>query len=311
MGDYDSQHHLHDGAHPDAHEVYREVRRLVDGHDPRRARVAIGEIHLFDPQALAAWYGEMLDELHLPFNFTLLAAPWTAAGVRATVDAMEAALPPGAWPNWVLGNHDESRVATRLGEGPARAAMVLLLTLRGTPTVYYGDELGMTDIPVPPELVQDPFEKRVPGLGLGRDPERSPMQWDASPGAGFTPAGVRPWLPLAADAARRNVEVERRDPGSMLSLTRALLRLRRTRPALHRGDYRAVDGVPGDVFAYLREEGSDRVLVVLGFGAEPVRLDLPEPARAVLASTHPGAALDGPRAVALRPGEAVVLDLGA
>jgi glycosidase len=309
LGAYDAQLHVHDGAHADAHDVYREIRRLVDGHDPRRARVAIGEIHVYDPLALAAWYGAGLDELHLPFNFTLLATPWTAAAIRGAVDAMEAALPAGAWPNWVLGNHDESRVATRLGTAQARAAMVLLLTLRGTPTIYQGDELGMEDVPVPPDRVQDPFGRRVPGLGLGRDPERSPMLWDGTANAGFAAPGVTPWLPLAEDAARRSVSAQAGDPGSMLSLTRGLLRLRRERAALHRGSYRPVEGVPPDVFAFVREDGLDRVLVAVHFAAGAVRLDLPERARAVLASTHPGAAPSAPTELALRGHEAVVVEL--
>jgi alpha-glucosidase len=152
----------------------------------------------------------------MPFNFTLLNVPWSAEAVRSTVDAMEAALPPGAWPNWVLGNHDESRIASRIGAAAARSAMLFLLTLRGTPTLYYGDELGMEDVPVPPELVQDPWGKNVPGLGLGRDPERAPMPWDGSSNAGFTRKGVRPWLPLPPDAASRNVAAQAASPDSML-----------------------------------------------------------------------------------------------
>jgi glycosidase len=307
MGDYDRQLHVHDGAHPDVHEAYREVRRLVDGHDPARDRVAIGEIHVFDPPALMAYYGGGLDELHLPFNFTLLATPWTAAAVRAAVDAMEAALPAGAWPNWVLGNHDESRIASRLGARQARAAMLLLLTLRGTPTIYYGDELGMADVPVPRELVQDPFEQRVPGLGLGRDPERSPMQWDASENAGFTPPGVKPWLPVARDADRCNVAVQAEQPGSMLELTRALLRLRRARPALHRGSYRALEGVPPDVFGYVREHGGDRVTVLVSFAGEERRVGLAEPHR-LLAATSSAVAPSTEASLLLRPHEAAVLE---
>jgi glycosidase len=173
-GAWGAQLHLHDRGHPDVHEVYREVRRLLD----RRGAVAIGELHVFDLPRLCTYYGEALDELHLPFNFTLLATPWEARAVRRAVDAMEAALPPGAWPTWVLGNHDERRIATRVGAEAARAAMVLLLTLRGTPTLYYGDELGMEDVPIPPELARDPWGKNVPGLGLGRDPARTPLTWE-------------------------------------------------------------------------------------------------------------------------------------
>src|SRR5690606_11977646 len=134
---------------------------------------------------------------HLPFNFQLIQAPWNARGIAALIEEYERSLPAGGWPNWVLGNHDRPRIASRVGQAQARVAAMLLLTLRGTPTLYYGDELGMRDVPIAPEQVQDPFEKNVPGMGMGRDPCRTPMQWDTSPNAGFTTG--RPWLPLAAD----------------------------------------------------------------------------------------------------------------
>jgi glycosidase len=308
-GAWGRQLHLHDRGHPDAHGVYREVRRLLDAYARRdgRPRVSIGEIHLFDPAELCAWYGAGLDELHLPANFTLLGIPWTAEEVRRAVDGMEAALPPGAWPSWVLGNHDEPRVATRVGPEAARAAMLLLLTLRGTPTLYYGDELGLEDVPVPPELAQDPWGRNVTGLGLGRDPQRTPMPWDAGPNAGFTGRLVRPWLPLGPDAAARNVELQYRRDDSMLDLTRRLLALRRARAALHRGAYRPLDGAPPGVFAFLREHAGERLLVAVRFGAEPAAVPLPGVARPLL-STH-GEPSPGERVYALRSHEGVVLEL--
>ncbi len=187
--------------------------------------------------------------------------------------------------------------------------MALLLTLRGTPTLYYGDELALPDVPVPPGQVQDPWGRRVEGLGLGRDPARTPMQWDGSPGAGFTRPGVRPWLPLSADTATRNVEAQSRDPESMLSLTRRLLALRRARPALHRGTYRPVDGVPDGVYAFRREHGPDRLLVLLSFLPAPARVRLPERARSLLLSTEPGGGPEARDAAVLRPHEGAVLEL--
>jgi glycosidase len=310
MGAYGSQLHVNDRNHPDQHEVLREVRRLLDSYGTVRSRVAIGELHVYDLRRWALYYGAELDELHLPFNFGLLDAPWSAAAVRRLVDDTEAALPPGAWPNWVVGNHDEHRIASRVGERTVRTVMALLLTLRGTPTLYYGDELAIPDVHVPPELAQDPWGKRVEGLGLGRDPARTPMQWDASPGAGFAPPGVRPWLPLTPDTAIRNVEAQSRDPDSMLSLTRRLLQVRRAHPALDRGSYRPVDGVPEGVYAYRREHGSDRVLVLLDFLPSPARVALRERPRALLASTEPGAVFPARGEVLLRPHEAVILEVG-
>src|SRR5262249_34681156 len=156
---------------------------------------------------LMAYYGANRNGVHLPSNFHLIPLTWEARTIASLIEAYESALPPGAWPNWVLGNHDRPRVASRLGTAKARSAATLVLTRRGTPTLYYGDEIGMTDAAIPPELVQDPWEKNVSGLGLGRDPERTPMQWSAEPNAGFT-AG-RPWLPIAPDAPRVNVASER------------------------------------------------------------------------------------------------------
>jgi alpha-glucosidase len=155
----------------------------------------------------------------MPANFHLLTTPWSAADVAALVETYEAALPEGAWPNWVLGNHDRPRLATRVGAAQAGVAAVLLLTLRGTPTLYYGDEIGMPDVPIPPDRVQDPWERRVPGLG--RDPARTPMQWDAR--GGFSAA--EPWLPYGDETI--SVADQEDDPASLLSLYRRLLRARR------------------------------------------------------------------------------------
>ncbi len=288
LGAYDAQLHIHDKGHPDVHGVYREVRALLDAYSAERPRVAIGEIHIFDWAEWARYYGAALDEMHLPFNFGLLGVHWSAQTVRRVVDGLEAALPAGAWPNYVLGNHDEPRIASRIGRDNAPLAMMLLLTLRGTPTIYYGDELGMRDVPIPPEREQDPWGKRVPGLGLGRDPERTPMQWDTSSHAGFCAPDVEPWLPVSDAAARVNVAVELADPGSMLALTRRLLALRRATPALAHGGYRPIDEAPADCFVYLRESDGQRVLIALNFAADERVLALPSLGHgAVVVSTRP------------------------
>jgi alpha-glucosidase len=188
-------------------------------------------------------------------------------------------LPEGAWPNWVLGNHDRPRVASRVGPAQARVAAMLLLTLRGTPTLYYGDELGMQDVPIAPERVRDPLERRVPGLGLGRDPVRTPMQWSAAPHAGFTTG--RPWLPVSSRHATVNVAAQRDDPRSMLALYSRLLALRRAEPALQVGSFQLLE-TTGEVLAYLRE---GRFLVALNLGDEPQRVPLVR-GGAVALSTH-------------------------
>jgi len=167
-------------------------------------RLLIGEIYL--PLArLVSYYGRDLSGAHFPFNFHLIQAAWNACSLEREIQEYEATLPDGGWPNWVLSNHDKPRIAARVGDRQARAAAILLLTLCGTPTIYYGDEIGMSNVDIAPERIRDPFERNVPGQGFGRDPQRTPMQSNSGANAGFT-AGS-PWLPLAPDATKMNVEV--------------------------------------------------------------------------------------------------------
>jgi alpha-glucosidase len=272
----------HNKNHPDVHHFNRWVRSVADEYD---RRVLIGEINVALPN-LVQHYGQG-DELHLPFNFRLLREPWEPAAIRAMVEQYERLLPAGAWPNYVLGNHDIHRVATRVGPDQARVAMMLLLTLRGTPTMYYGDEIGMEDVPIPPDRVQDPWELFVPGMGLGRDPERTPMQWDDAPNAGFCPAGVTTWLPIAADYETVNVVTQQMQEDSMLRFTRRLIALRREHPALNMGAIKMLDA-PEGILAYVREDETGRFLVVLNFTGEPQSWTLPVPEQVVqpLLSTH-------------------------
>jgi alpha-glucosidase len=274
MGDYDSQLHLYDNGHTDVHTIYRELRHVLDRYSTTQPRLLMGEVHIFDRQVWASYYGADLDELHMPFNFDLLGAAWNAQAIRQSVEALETHLPPGAWPNNVLGNHDEPRIITRVGPALARLAVLLLLTLRGTPTLYYGDEIGMHNGDIPPDRVSDPMEKNMPALG--RDPERTPMQWDRSPHAGFCSPGTEPWLPLPADYQQINVAVERDDPHSLLSLTRRLIELRRSRPALSIGSYCAIDGVSDGCFVYLRQSDGQHYLIVLNFSGQEQVVKLPE-----------------------------------
>ncbi len=274
MGDYDSQIHLYDQTHEDIHDALREFRALLDAYSAERPRFSIGEVHVKDWDMWSSFYGEQLDEFHMPFNFNFLFAPWGPKDLQTVIDTLERVIPEGAWPNVVLGNHDEHRIASRVGADAARAAMLLLLTLRGTPTIYYGDEIGMHDVEIPPDMEQDPWGKNVAGIGLGRDPERTPMQWDASPNAGFTSAGVQPWLPLPDDYATVNVAAQSSDPRSMLSLTRRLLALRRETPALHSGLYRPIAHDNRHCLAFLREDGHERWLIALNFSSDEQTLNL-------------------------------------
>ena len=248
---------------PEAHDVAAQMRQVIDAYPDR---VLIGELYL-PIERIVTYYGPRLDEANLPFNFQLIAADWTPEAIGKIVCDYEAALPPGAWPNWVLSNHDRKRVASRVGPAQAKNAAMLLLTLRGTPTLYYGDELGLEQVFVPPDRVQDPWGKSEPDQG--RDPCRTPMPWDGSPNAGFTTG--EPWLPLNADWRTRNVAAEAADPGSMLSLYRRLIVLRRGSPALSLGEIevlRAEDGV----LAYERRSGEERMRVALNLTDQPRRM---------------------------------------
>jgi alpha-glucosidase len=245
---------------PELRDVIRLLRRVVDEYDDR---VLIGEVYLPLPRLIAYYEAGV----HFPFNFQLLKVAWRPSLIRQVIDTYEGLLSAEQWPNWVLGNHDVSRVATRIGLAQARVAAMLLLTLRGTPTLYYGDEIGMHDVPIPPALAQDPWEKNVPGRGLGRDPERTPMQWNPHAQAGFTTG--TPWLPVAEDYAQVNVEVQRRDPFSMLTLYRRLIALRTREPALHSGAYAPI--VTDDrLVAYMRASGNQRFVIILNCSPDAV-----------------------------------------
>ncbi|HVL58948.1 MAG TPA: alpha-amylase family glycosyl hydrolase, partial [Burkholderiaceae bacterium] len=252
---------------PEVHDAIAAMRRVADSYEDR---VTIGEAYL-PIDRLMAYYGADLGGFQLPFNFHLISTPWSAPALADLIERYEAALPAGAWPNWVLGNHDRSRVASRIGEPQARVAAMLLLTLRGTPTIYQGEEIGLHDVPIAPDRVQDPWERNLPGLGLGRDPVRTPMPWSDDVHAGFSSAA--PWLPLNADWPTRNVAAQARDLASMLSLYRALLRLRRSMPALAVGAIGSI-AVGGDVLSYERSDSMRRVQVALNVSEAPQRLDL-------------------------------------
>ena len=242
------------------------IRRVADEFD---GRLLIGEIWL-PPKHLVSFYGKSLDGLQLPFNFQLITLPWSAQEIGAAIARYEALLPTGAWPNWVLGNHDRPRIASRVGDEQARVAAMLLLTLRGTPTLYYGDELGMRDADIPADAQRDPEGLRG---GKSRDPERTPMRWDGSAGAGFTTG--RPWLPIGNDVATINVESERSDPASILELHRRLLALRRSEPSLSVGDWSPIKA-SGRVLAYQRSApGAAAYAVVLNMWSRPLDVELP------------------------------------
>lgn len=258
---------LHSTNRPELHKIIAQWRSLLDDYGER---VLMGETNLPLPE-LIPFYGERGDGVHMPFNFHLISIPWEAAKIRQLVEEYEGLLPRFAWPNWVLGNHDRPRVASRIGEDQARVAGMLLLTLRGTPVIYYGEELGMQNVEIARELMQDPVEHRIPGTKRGRDPFRTPMQWDDSPNAGFSKR--QPWLPIAPNWMTVNVASEAADPQSMLTLYRRLLESRRT-PALTFGSYKSLRTNEALV-AYVRSTGREQYLVTLNLSSDGQRFRFP------------------------------------
>lgn len=265
MGEYDGLIHLYDFGHPDVHEIHRQLRRVTD--EAGRDILTVGEIHIFDLPEWASYYGENFDQLNMPFNYQLMTADWNVPSLRAVIEAVLWNVPVGGWTNWTLGNHDEIRLATRLPDGHGRLAALLLLSLRGTPFLYYGDELGMHQVAVSESKARDPWGENVDWLS--RDGARTPMQWNAEPNAGFCSDGTDPWLPVDAGYGTVNVESELDDPDSTLNLYRRLLRLRKEHSALHLGSFLTHPSSSEDVFAYRRESDTETMTVVLNFANEP------------------------------------------
>jgi len=310
LGEYDTQIHIYDKGHPDVHNAYRKFRRVLDEYSVESPRFSVGEIHIFDWDEWVSYYGKNLDELHMPFNFSLLGAEWKAETIRKLVDDLEAALPPGAWPNYVLGNHDEQRLASRVGMEQARVAAILLLTLRGTPTVYYGEEIGMTNVDIPRELQKDPAGLRQPGQGQERDLCRTPMQWSADPNAGFAPEETRElWLPLADDWCNINVDAQLDDSHSMLTFYRKLLAIRREKPALSQGNYTPLDGMPEGCFVYQREEAGQSIIVALNFTGVQKRLPLEGEGQVILSTHLDRSGSENLQSLHLRENEGLIIEL--
>jgi alpha-glucosidase len=285
--------------HAPVHEILRELRQILDAYD---GRVAVGEVGIADLTRMGCYYGNG-DELHLVFCFAVWQQPFSAVAYRSTVAAIEAALPRHAWPAYALSNHDLSRATSRLS-GPgdsvarARVAATVLLTLRGTPFLYYGEEIGMTDGPVPPGRARDPD---------GRDGCRTPMQWNGNPGAGFTTGD--PWLPIPATAATVNVADQLTDRSSLLTFYRELIRLRRDTAVLRAGDYQACAADPY-VYAYHRHDATDDVLIAANFSESNRRYADPRLTAGgdrLLSTAVPGGGEVELRPLHLRPLEATVI----
>lgn len=272
---YDRQDHVYDRDQPEMLDLLRDLRRLLNAYP---GRMAVGETS--EMVTGLRYIGD--ERLHMAFNFEFNAQdmaqlPWRPRFFQSVIERYEAEVPADGWPCYVLSNHDSARHATRLGGGPyadqrAKVAAALLLTQRGTPFLYYGEELGMQNTPIPRAELQDPVGRRYWPLNPGRDPARTPMQWDASPHAGFTTG--QPWLRVNADHARRNVAEQTEDPHSVLNFYKRLLGLRRASPALRRGAITFLQRRPVYGLAYLRHTPGQTMLVALNFFGHEVTLPL-------------------------------------
>jgi alpha-glucosidase len=315
---------LHTLNHPDTIAFARELRAVVDTfHTP--PRFLVGEV--FGPSDLLRQYvgGDDPDGLHLVFLFKAMRARFTARGFRELIDEFERSFPHPFHPTYTFGNHDRPRSIEKLGRDPDKARLLALLqlTVRGVPFIYYGDELGMPQLRIPPRHGKDPVANRfrwMPGwlarqlnrhgILLNRDECRPPMAWAPGINAGFSSASATPWLPLHPESDRFNVEVQDRDPGSLLNTYRRLLLLRRQLPALHRGELELAptDQHPSSVLSYVRTAGEDDVAtVLLNFSDRPAKVDLRPHTAQWLVSTHSSEAEAAVPRRELRPFEGIVL----
>ncbi|ADB33561.1 alpha amylase catalytic region [Kribbella flavida DSM 17836] len=288
---------------PETIDLLRSFRALTDGYG--HGRVLIGEVEYGLPMPrLTSYYGND-DALQLPINFWLLFLPWTAQALQRFITDYEAGLPAAAWPNWVIGSHDISRAASRLGAARVRSALLVLLTLRGTPFLYYGDELGLPDAELQARDKRDPWVQA--DASIGRDPARTPMPWTADlPHAGFCAAEAQPWLPIGSNHQGLDVETQLQDPGSTLHLTRDLLTLRRTHRALRAGSCQVGSLDIAGVLSYDREFNGARLRILVNCSDSTVTVSLA--GARLLISTRRTTSLVNDSAI-LGPDEGCVIDL--
>ncbi|HOT43573.1 MAG TPA: alpha-glucosidase [Spirochaetota bacterium] len=308
---YDLQRHVYDQNRPETHDVLKEFRKVLDEYDDR---MSVGETYEASPggaRTSASYLGNGRDELHLAFDFSLLFSKYGARRFRDRLARWYAAMPPQGWPCLVLNNHDQPRSTTRWcrgrdGDKKARVLAALLLTAWGTPFLYYGEEIGMKNGRISRRQIRDPVGKKYWPFNRGRDPERTPMQWSAEENAGFSTA--EPWIPVADTYRSVNVLDQEKDPGSVLSWYRTLIKLRRERPALHRGSLRFIGDDP-DVLAYLREQDGEKIFVALNFSGKMKDIAMEESSWRVLCGTDERREKDHQgNSTALKPYEVLLME---
>ncbi|OLS24729.1 MAG: Oligo-1,6-glucosidase [Candidatus Heimdallarchaeota archaeon LC_3] len=301
---YEKLEHVHSSNRPERFDILKEIRSTIDEYPNR---VSIGEVNYFTPlDKLIKYYGEENNLIiDLPVNFRILYLPWKASIIKDFVDSYDNLLPKYAWPNYQIGNHDRPRVVSRIGEQQAKMAAMLLLTLRGTPFIYNGEEIGMHNIEIQSEKMQDPLEHKQ--HGFGRDPFRTPMQWDSSKFAGFSEE--KPWLPISEDYEIINVDKQMNDPFSFLTLYKRLIELRRKYSTLSLGNYKSEKLKNNSCFVYNRIFKRNHCLIALNFSNSEQSLEIVKiKGKKILLSTY----LDrqeelGSNILVLRPNEGCII----
>jgi alpha-glucosidase len=278
------------------------LRQVVDEFPDR---LLAGEVQ-GKTDRIGHFYGEKNPRFHLPLNFALIDSPWDVLSLQANIDAYLNAIPDKAWPDWVIGGHDKKRIASKIGQAQARILAMLLFTLKGTPFFFAGDELGMEQVEIPSDQVQDPFEKLVPGFDLNRDPQRSPMRWEGRDGGGFSSGTL--WLPLGANVGERNVDRLKSDNQSLLSLYRQLIALRRRQPLLTAGHYVPIRS-SNDILIYKRVGPPGEILVALNTASEPRRLQWQGRGTVLLSTYLDWAEIDVEGPLLLRSDEGVIIEI--
>jgi len=268
---FNHQIHQYDMSQPEMHPLLQEIRQLLDAYG---ATYMVGETFYSTPQQAAQYIGP--DQLHAGFDFSLLSSKFSAQNFRKAINGWVDAL-DGKWPNFVLNNHDTSRSATRFharkDDAQLKVSATMLLTIMGTPFLYYGEEIGMRDIFLWRHQVLDPVSRRYWPLHPPRDGCRSPMQWDVSTYAGFSEQ--KPWLPVHSNHDHRNVEAQLSSPGSLLNFYKKLFHMRKSHAALNSGSMEMIDQDNRKVLSYLRRSDEEIVLVCLNMTDQPAILEFP------------------------------------
>ena len=268
---FDRQDHLYDVSQEEMFPLLREIREILDSYENR---YVVGETFLADSEHASSYIGP--DLLHAGFDYGFANSKWQASQFSSAIETWDSLHPEPKWPNYFLNNHDTPRSATRFKSDEADNRCKLLaamhLTLRGTPFLYYGEEIGMRDIRLKPWEIQDPVGKRYWFAGQGRDGCRSPMQWNDSVHAGFSK--VKPWLPVHPNYVSRNVSTQEKDPGSLLNFYKEIIALRKQFDALNSGTIKLIPSNDQFILSYLRIYKNQTIFVILNFNKRKVTYNL-------------------------------------